>query len=205
MSGQGKVFVASMNLRGSWAPCEENCKKLNVTSAQGKNNKNRLDFSPMTFVEGGYEDFGNFEAWWQSLKRFEGVKKEKVIDFWKNVSEKTGAKRRYPGSKGKKVICAELDGKKMDYVTSRKEAYVPCYFEMMKDKEMALYWKKEVENGKNVVVYDFDGPRNEDGSVTCLEVSLEMLQEKINYTRHPFGHGYIVAAWLKGIEPASYL
>jgi len=50
----------------------------------------------------------------------------------------------------------------------------------------SLYWKK-VENGKNVVVYDFDGPRN-DGSVTCLEVSLEMLQEKINDTRHPFGN-----------------
>ena len=65
---QGKVYIASMNLRGSWAQAPENSVKLNVTSAQGKVNKNRRDFSPMTFVEGGYEGFCNFEAFWQSKK-----------------------------------------------------------------------------------------------------------------------------------------
>ena len=202
---QGKVYIASMNLRGSWAPAPENSLKLNVTSAQGKVNKNRRDFSPMTFLEGGYEGFGNFEAFWQSKKVFEDVDPKKVEKFWKGVNEETGAKRRYPGSKGKKVLYALFNDEKMDYVTSRKKIYVPLYHQLMKEKEMALDWKKKVQEGKNVVVYDFDGPRLEDGSVTCVEVTTEFLQEKINDVKFPFGHGYVVASFLKNIELNEFI
>jgi hypothetical protein len=201
----GKVFIASMNLRGEWAPSPYGTVKVNVTSAQGSANKNRRDFSPMTAVDGGYEGFWNFEAFWQSGKVFEGISEEKVKSFWHKVSE---AKRRYPGSKGKKVLYAhfeDIPDEKMDYVTSRKKVYVPRYFDLMKDKEMALFWKEQVEAGKDIVVYDFDGPRTMDGGVTCVEVTKEMLCEKINDTNFPFGHGYIVAAWLKGMSPDSYL
>lgn len=46
---RGKLFVASMNLRGSWAePIDKDTVKINVTSAQAKKSQNRLDFSPMT-------------------------------------------------------------------------------------------------------------------------------------------------------------
>ena len=40
----GKVYVASMNMRGKWADCSyiDNHIKINVTSAQGKTNLNRL-------------------------------------------------------------------------------------------------------------------------------------------------------------------
>ena len=54
---------------------------------------------------------------------------------------------------------------------------------------------------KDIVVYDFDGPRNPDG---CDEVSVDLLREKIEDTRFPFGHGYIVAGLLAGIEPYMY-
>jgi len=64
--------------------------------------------------------------------------------------------------------------------------------------------KKLVYMGKSVVVYDFDGPRNDDGSNTCLEVNLEMLKNKINDVKFPFGHGYIVAAALMGYKPTDY-
>ena len=201
---EGKVYVASMNLRGEWAPAPENCVKVNVTSAQGTANKNRRDFSPMTAIEGGYEGFYNFEAFWQSGKVFEGISEEKVKEFWHKVS---AAKRRYPGSKGKKVLHARFEcfPEVMDYVTSRKRVYLPRYFEMMKEKEMTLYWKKEVEAGKNVVIYDFDGPRLENRGVTCVEVTRELLHEKVHDTHFPFGHGYIVAAWLKGMCPDDYM
>lgn len=201
----GKVFIASMNLRGEWASAPAGTVKVNVTSAQGLENKNRRDFSPMTQIEGGYEGFWNFEAFWQSGKVFEGIEEEKVKKFWHNISE---PKRRYPGSKGKKVLYARFEhvpDEKMDYVTSRKKVYVPRYFDVMKKKEMALYWKKQVEEGKDIVVYDFDGPRNMDGGVTCVEVTKEVLVEKINDTHFPFGHGYIVAAWLKGMYPEEYM
>jgi hypothetical protein len=200
----GKVFIASMNLRGTWSPAPAGAVKVNVTSAQGVANLNRRDFSPMTQVEGGYEGFWNFEAFWQSGKVFEGVDEAKVKAFWHKVSE---PKRRYPGSKGKKVLHSRFEHEpeeKMDYVTSRKKVYVPRYFDLMHDRPMARHWKEKVEAGIDVVVYDFDGPRTEEG-VTCLEVTQEMLQEKINDTRFPFGHGYVVAAWFKGLAPVDYM
>jgi hypothetical protein len=45
--------------------------------------------------------------------------------------------------------------------------------------------EKKVESGKDIVVYDFDGPRLKGGKVTC---------EKINDPAFPFSHGYIVFA-----------
>ena len=201
----GKVFIASMNLRGAHAPAPANTTKVNVTSAQALLNKNRRDFSPMTPIEGGYEGFWNFEAFWQSGKVFEGIPEEKVKVYWHKVTE---AKRRYPGSKDKKVLYARFEcapDEQMNYVTSRKKIYVPRYFELMKDREMAQYLKAQVEAGKDIVIYDFDGPREEDGGVKCVEVTRELLCEKINDTQFPFGHGYIVAGWIKGITPEEYL
>ena len=61
-----------------------------------------------------------------------------------------------------------------------------------------------VEDGKNVAVYDFDGPRHPDGKNACLQVTLEMLKEKINDPKFPFGHGYVIAAALKGYKPSDY-
>jgi hypothetical protein len=75
----------------------------------------------------------------------------------------------------------------------------------MKEKEMALQWKEKVKKGKDVVVFDFDGPREKDGSVTCVEVTLELLKEKINDTHFPFGHGYVVASFVKGIELSEFI
>ena len=64
----GKIYIASMNMRGKWADPIVDSVKLNVTSAQGKNNKNRLDFSPMTKIDDGYKGYWNFEHYWQSGK-----------------------------------------------------------------------------------------------------------------------------------------
>ena len=172
-----------MNLRGKRALAPERTISLNVTSAQ-QHNKNRRDFSPMT--ESNFRGYYNFEAYWQSGKVFEGISEAVTKKFWKNITE---PKRRYPGSKGKRVLYAQwIDNsvKEMDYITSRKKVYVPLYYEMMKDTEMALYWKKRVDEGENIVIYDFDGPRLSDGDVTCIQVNEKILQQKINDTRFPF-------------------
>jgi hypothetical protein len=116
----GKIYVASMNMRGRWAdPICENPIKINVTSAQAKTSKNRLNFSPMTPIEGGYKGYWNFESYWQSGKVYENIPIEKTKKWWKELKE---PKRRYPNSKGKNVLYAIFDGndEKMDYVTSRK-------------------------------------------------------------------------------------
>jgi len=83
MSATGKVYIASMKMRGAWAPVPENCLRINVTSAQSKSSAYRLAFSPMT--QTGYKGFLCFENYWQSAKRYEGLTSEKdlyVQDKW---------------------------------------------------------------------------------------------------------------------------
>ena len=201
----GKIYVASMNMRGKWAePILEDSIKINVTSAQSKINKNRIDFSPMTEIVGGYKGYWNFESYWQSGKVYENISINKTKEWWRKLKE---PKRRFPNSKGKKVLYSLFDrnDEKMDYITSRKKVYVPEYYELIKNREMILYWRKMLCKGYNLVVYDFDGPRTTNGSIICLELTKELLIEKINNAQFPFGHGYIVAATIFGIHPDKYI
>ena len=70
-------------------------------------------------------------------------------------------------------------------------------------KRISIFCKEG--GGENLIVYDFDGPRTKDGTVTCLEVTPELLKEKIEDTRFPFGHGYVVAASIAGISTNIYM
>ena len=203
---KGKIYIASMNLRGVRAvKLDPESLNLNVTSAQAKLSKDRRDFSPMTPIEGGYNGYWNFESSWQSGKIFEGIDEKVVKDWWKAQTE---PKRRYPKGKGKKVLCARferyVEKGDMDYVTSRKEVYCKEYYELIKDRERTLYWKKLLNEGKSITIYDFDGPRNEDKSVTCLELSEDLIKEKINDLSVPFGHCYVVGCALAGIDLSEF-
>lgn len=214
-TNRGKVYIAAMNLYGARAEAPPNTKILNVTSSQGSANKDRRDFSPMT--ESNYKGYYNFEAFWQSGKKWEGIPLETSKKWWKNIDKQH---RKYPH--GKKVEYSqwgkmdndeweiEEEDQQMGYVESRKKVYVPLYHDYMQVHERTAYWEKIVDSGQDVVVYDFDGPRLNGGKKpsedppTMLEVTVEMLREKINYERNPFGHGYVVAAHLAGIPEQEY-
>jgi hypothetical protein len=203
----GKIYIASMNLRGKWADKIDPASiVVNATSAQAKNSKNRRDFSPMTEIVGGYMGYDRFESRWQAGKIFEGIPEDTVKAWWR---AQTSPKRRYPKGKGKKILYARFEGHEdkgnMDYVTARKEVYVKEYHALMKDREMTLHWKKMLSEGHSIVVYDFDGPRTEDGGVTCLEVTEDLLREKIADVKYPFGHGYIVACTIAGIDINTFV
>ena len=196
------VYIASMNMRGKWAPLpHEDCQRVNVTSAQAKSSKYRLAFSPMTQIEGGYRGYSCFENYWQAGKRYEGQTPEDIEDMlnWWKAQEK--GKRRFKGSRGKRVTHAEFDGVEYNYVESRKHVYVPQYAALVREHVVELFGERE----KELVVYDFDGPRDEEGGVMYEEVTLELLRRKIEDARFPFGHGYIVAGLLAGIEPEEYV
>lgn len=177
-----------------------------MTTAQRTESEDRKQLSPMnaepyTDPITGEEHF-NFEAWWQSRRKWAGVPLETSRKWWKNIKK---PRRRYEGSKGKKVEYAEFgDGVKLDYIQSRIQQYVPKYHALMVKTERAKHWRERVERGEGVVVYDFDGPRLPDGTHTCLEVTVDLLREKLYDPRHPFGHGYIVAAELAGIPLEAY-
>lgn len=190
---RGKVYIASMNMRGIRAERPPNATYLNVTSAQ-QHNANRRDFSPMTPVEGTYKGFWNFESYWQSGKVFGGIDPNDVREYWLNLKE---AKRRYPKSKDRRVLyCQWPHTEKLSYVESRKQVYLPEYYNLIKDREQTKFWRQYVKDGNDVVIYDFDGPRDENKNPLCLEFTKELFLEKLQDENFSFGHGYIVALLL---------
>lgn len=200
----GTVYIASMNLRGKWADCPENCSKLNVTSCQSKTSKNRRDFSPMTPIEGGYKGYWCYENRWQSGKRYQDIDDNVIKKYWKELKE---PKRRYPKSKGKTVLYAEYDDieGKLDYITSRKKVYVPEYYQLVKDRDMVTFWKNKHQNNEDIIIYDLDGPRDNNNEPICLKLTKDLLKNKINDDNHPFGHGYIVGSIILDISYDEYI
>jgi hypothetical protein len=205
LNQQGKLLIASMKMRGKWAPRPMNSHIVNVTSMQSKTSQRRLEFSPMTEIEGGYKGFYCFENYWQGGKVIKNVDPAVSIEWWKKQQK---GKRRYAGpgkSKQMKVLNAIYeDGIVRDYINSRKNVYVPEYYEMAKKAKCLAGIRKRLTDGETVVVYDFDGPRTNDGDNDILPVSIDLLKAKINDPRHPFGHGYVVAATILGIDPKEY-
>lgn len=74
------------------------------------------------------------------------------------------------------------------------------YYELIRTIQVFQDLKKTVDNGQNITVYDFDGTRTNCGKPSVNVVSLELLKEKINDEKFPFGHGYVVATSLLGID-----
>lgn len=201
---QGKVYIGSMILRGPHAPKPSGFLRINVTSAQRKDNQYRLAFSPMTPIINRYKGYWNFEAYWQSGKVFKGCDRIKQLKWWKRVGHNGKPKRRYPNSKKRKVIYSQWNGgKKMDYIESRKKIYVPEYYNLIKDKDALNYLKNYRKRGGNIIIYDFDGPFDGDVPVS-KEVNDKLLVEKINDPSRPFGHGYVVAAAILDKDPSMY-
>lgn len=210
----GKVFITSMNLKGRRAkpPSEYKCMVINVTSAQYIKSENRRDFSTLTPT--GFtspftgETFNSFEFFWQSGHVFDCVDQEKTRVFW---LKRKSPKNFLPKRRKKRLAhfnWASLDepDQNMDCITARKKVYVPLYYQKMIVTEMAKYWKSfmNTDPTKNLLICDYDGPRapadNVDEQLQCLEVTEEMLKEKINDPSFNFGHGYIVAAYMAGID-----
>jgi hypothetical protein len=150
-----------------------------------------------------YKGYCCFENYWQSGKRYDGIDENKCNEWWLN--QKSG-KRRYPNSKNKKVLyCIFEDGIKRDYINSRKNIYVPFYHELVKDTQSIHMCKNLLMSGNDIVIYDFDGPRKEDGDNNCVLLTKNILIEKINDPIFSFGHGYIIGAELLDINYHEYI
>jgi len=202
------VYIAAKNMRGIWAqPPGPNVIKLDVTSAQPKNSVNRIAFSPMT--DQPHSDphegtFPNFEAYWQSLKVIETVDHQEAKRWWKSIAK---PKRRHPKQLKHRVLHAvhkRYPDEQLDYVTSRKRIYVPDYAKRIANNATLVSFKEKHEQGATIVVYDFDGPRDASNHPVCLPLTAYLLRKKIHEEQHPFGHGYVVAALIAGIDPDKY-
>lgn len=192
-------------------------KKINVTSVQGKNHPDRLAFSPMTEIPGRFHGFYCFENFWQSGKRFKELghvgpngevtdKYYKYVQKWKSYNE---PHRRYPGlPRGIRpydVCFPDVHKFRLNYTNARIEVYAPLYTSLIKSQPRLYELIDLYHAGHTLLITDVDGPRESvqpDGTYyrPIIGVTKELLKQKIMDTSAPFGHGYLVAAAIMGID-----
>jgi hypothetical protein len=217
----GRVYIRSKPKRGhkGKAPLhEEACistKIVDVTSAQPLANANRRAFSPMHIERGRVyhapdgEEYACYEHYWQSLKFFPNRPHHVDKAWWRN---QIVSRRCLPKVDPATCLYAadetRFPGEVFDYVASRKKFYVADYGAWLDSSQRAderfdemRYW---LRRSWDVIVSDFDGPRDADGQPLIEEVTVDLLRDKIEDVAHPFGHGYVVAAKLLGIPAAAY-
>ena len=104
--------------------------------------------------------------------------------------------------------------KKLDYVQSRKEIYMPIYCDLVKREQQFKDLRKMLSEGKNLLILEVDGPHEEsldyykkkygvkDDFIEgyTIEASLENMKIMLNDPKHPFGHGYCLALALQDFD-----
>jgi len=113
-------------------------------------------------------------------------------------STKTKGKRRpLPLKEYGVPTCAIYNQKIYDYVSSRKDIYVPIYKDLIQNTNTIKELNKMLNNGINIMIIDGDGPPKE-LYPNGMEITHENWNRMINDTKYPFVHGYVVAGILSG-------
>lgn len=101
--------------------------------------------------------------------------------------------------------------KPLDYISARKEIYLPLYTKMVKTKDQFIQLKNMLLQGKNLLIIEVDGPHQEslDYYVDKYKVERDFIAKDtilatkknmdimLNDAKHPFGHGYCLAVALR--------
>lgn len=77
------------------------------------------------------------------------------------------------------------DGEKLGYIDARKRIYIPLYSEAARKTEAFNYLKKLVDNGEDIVLWDFDG-----------RVTNQTMDEVINDPTASLGHAFVIKMML---------
>ena len=179
-----------------------------------------------------YQNYYCFENYWQGGKVYQNIDK-KLSDQWWFKQNKGKRKLRISKKmlidKNKNWKNDKYDGKVLhsvysdinngqeilgknysdNWILSRKKVYVPKYYQLLIKTKSFIELKEYVNKGKDVIIYDIDGPRkisdNKDSELDCIEINQLNLKNKINCDKFPFGHGYIVAAALADINLEKFI
>ena len=102
----------------------------------------------------------------------------------------------------------------LGYIDGRKKIYVPLYTKLVRDKPQFVELKQRILRGESVNLVEVDGPHQESleyyrekygvednfiegDTILATPANLKLL---LNDPKHPFGHGYVLAAALLEID-----
>eukprot|EP01084_Bolivina_argentea_P168753 292573_1 len=137
---------------------------------------------------------------------------------WRETGENHKKAVRFPVGRAGRFKCLysiknKNDLKKLNYIQSRKEIYIPLYISALVKCDKYKELKKLYDNGQCLLISEFDGPYYEDyeyykNKYKKDDIVLEgnvMVPTKgnlkilLNDEKHPFGHGYCIAMALQDI------
>jgi hypothetical protein len=160
-------------------------------------------------------------AVWDAESNFYRVTKQYLA--WRRKLMNCQDAVRYPVGYGDRHKCVFAMGEKPDgsidttpltYIEARKRIYVPVYVEAVRRCPTFAKLKARVEAGENLLIIEVDGPHEEDLAHYIQEYDVpnnfivrgtllgtsENLSMMLNDPKHPYGHGYCLAAALLDME-----
>jgi len=214
---------ATRGVKGSRNAICDGYKNIDVTS--GSRVKigaySGRDFSPIVgnlrVIDDGRE-FQQFENWWQGNKAYKHLNHIKkrgsgsgfvttnefkhFQDKWAKApkGKRTPPEIKLNGTTAKPVF-GVYDGKQYGYAAARWQ-YTAKYCEAV--KKTGVFWElaKILQNGENIMLIDHDAPSSKDNP-QGISIDWNTIDEKLNDLRHPYGHGYIIAAMLLNVSTST--
>ena len=149
------------------------------------------DLSPFKIgpcdLYGGYVSL-NHENSWQFSKVYpihakNGEPKPEYWDWAKKGWANPNAVR-FPMGKGKRPLYSLWDGEKLGYIDARKKIYGPLYAEAVQKTAGWDKLKKMYEEGKSIVLRDYDGYDHAQHGLSLVQV--------LNNPKKIMGHAFIL-------------
>ena len=171
-----------------------------IIDTTSRSNNWTKEFSPFT-IYGGHL-YGNYyaknvENAWQASKVYKqyddnGKPKPEYFD-WANKIWLSKYAYRYPMGKGVKPEYGWWDGKKLDYVESRKKIYVPIYSRgVVKTSAFQKLLDIYRTTSKDIYLIDFDGYNH-------IKMG-KSLKDVLNDPTMKMGHGFVIFALIKKMK-----
>lgn len=171
-----------------------------------------------------YSAYDNFRIWeWSNEKHLDNDIITDKYWNWRQAGFNNKYAVRYPPGIHNMHKCAfsvfvNLDGstERLNYIQSRKKVYLPTYVESIKSLPQFKELQQRLVKGENILIIETDGPHQESlnyyvdkygvnnnfiekGTVVANTSNLRIL---LNDDKHPFCHGYCLAAALLNIDRA---
>ena len=137
----------------------------------------------------------NVENAWQFSKVYKehvDSNQDPTTDYfaWRDKGYRKQWAERYPMGKGAIPLYSFWNGNKLDYITARKEIYIPLYVEAVVKTDAFKKLKELYDSGVDLVLLDFDAYNHR-----TLKYSWDDVMDDPN---RKMGHAFVLAMLLEG-------
>ena len=166
---------------------------VNVTSRSQNWSKGLSPFFLGPGEFGGLK-FQNVENYWQFMKVYNCYvdrqnNPTKEYFAWRDKGLNDTWAHRYPMGKEAKPLYSYFQGQKLDYISARKQIYIPLYQETVLKSEEWSQLSEIYEKNQNLILLDFDAYDHRELNFTWDDV--------IKCEFRKMGHGFVLAMMLE--------